>query len=207
LCDVLSNVLKCITIELLTSSPKAVLTASSVAFSPTANVRSSKTHLGAVTTREVDDYGNNIAVKNLLSQVESSRLLSQVANAGLLSKAQKSGVSLSKLEPLLKLAALNKDVMILVEAAAPEALPILPKIVELAPSALPLLASAIEIPPAALQTAALASLAAAAAGVYYIPDDSIASIAAQTLLVGLLGVAAPAASLIGASVLSKVKGL
>ena len=155
----------------------------------------------------MDDYGNNIAVKNLLTQVERSRLLSQVAQAGLLSKAQKSGVSLTKLEPLIKLAASNKDIMILVEAAAPEALPILPKIIELAPFALPLLASAIEIPPAALQTAALFSIVTAAAGVYFIPDDTIVGVASQTLIVGLLGVAAPAASLIGATVLSKVKGL
>jgi hypothetical protein len=183
------------------------LTISSRAFSPALNVQSSKISLGATAAREVDDYGNNIAVKNLLSQVESSQLLSQVAKAGLLSKAQKSGVSLTKLEPLIKLAASNKDVMILIEAAAPEALPILPTIIDLAPSALPLLASAIEIPPAALQIAALASVAAAAAGVYFIPDDSVIGVATQTLLVGLLGVVAPAASLIGATVLSKVKGL
>ncbi len=144
-------------------------------------------------------------MKNLLSQVEETKLLTKVAQAGLLSKAQASGISLTKLEPLLKLAASNKDVMILLEAAAPEALPILPKVVEIAPGALPLLGAAIQISPGALQGAAVASLAAAAAGVYVIPDDTAVQVAAQTLLVGTLGVAAPAASLVGSAVLSKIK--
>ena len=96
--------------------------------------------------------------------------------------------------------------MILLEAAAPEALPLLPKLVELAPPALPLLKAAIQISPGVLQGAAVASLAAAAAGVAYIPDDSTLEIAGQTLLVGALEIAAPAASLIGAGVLSKIKG-
>ena len=96
--------------------------------------------------------------------------------------------------------------MILLEAAAPEALPLLPKIVDIAPGALPLLGQAIAISPGALQGAAAASVAAAAAGVYLIPDDTVAQVAAQTLLVGTLGVAAPAASVIGAGVLSKIKG-
>jgi hypothetical protein len=106
----------------------------------------------------------------------------------------------------LKLAASNKDVMILLEAAAPEALPILPKVVELAPQALPLLGAAIGIPSVALYGAAAASLGAAGAGVYLIPDDTVVNVAIQTLLVGALGVAAPAASVVGATVLSKIKG-
>ena len=153
---------------------------------------------------EVDNTGNNIAVKNLLSQVETTGLLTKVAQAGLLSKAQQSGVSLTKLEPLLALAASNKEVMILLEAAAPEALPILPKIVDLAPPALPLLGAAISIPPSVLQGAAAASFAAAAAGIYLIPDDTVIQVAAQTLLGGVLGVAVPAASVIGAGVLTKI---
>ena len=121
-----------------------------------------------------------------------------------MSKAQASGITLTKLEPLLKLAASNKDVMILLEAAAPEALPLLPKIVEIAPGALPLLGAAIQISPGTLQAAALASVLAAAAGVYIIPDETTVQIAAQTLLVGGLGVAAPAASIIGAGILTKI---
>jgi len=154
---------------------------------------------------EVDSTGNNIAVKDLLEKVESTGLLTKVAQAGILSKAQASGISLTKLEPLLKLAAENKEVMILLEAAAPEALPILPKVVDLAPSALPLLAQAVQISPGVLQGAAAASVAAAAAGVVLIPDDTAVQVAAQTLLVGTLGVAAPAASIIGAGVISKIK--
>mmetsp|Transcript_15430 Transcript_15430/g.29105 ORF Transcript_15430/g.29105 Transcript_15430/m.29105 type:complete len:190 (-) Transcript_15430:199-768(-) len=155
---------------------------------------------------QVDDVGNNVAVKNLLQQVENTRLLSKVAQAGILSKAQASGITLSKLEPLLKLAASNKEVMILLEAAAPEALPLLPKVVEIAPGALPLLGTVIQISPGTLQAAAGASLAAAAAGIYLIPDDTVVQVAAQTLIGGTFGVAIPTASVIGAGVISKIKG-
>lgn len=180
----------------------ALLASTASAFTPASSSRA----FAPLKAAEVDNTGNNIAVKNLLEQVESTRLLTKVAQAGLLSKAQASGISLTKLEPLLKLAASNKDVMILLEAAAPEALPILPKVVEIAPSALPLLGAAIQISPGALQGAAVASIAAAGAGVVLIPDDTATQIAAQTLLVGTLGLAAPVASLVGSAVLSKIKG-
>ena len=183
---------------------KALFAASTSAFAPVQNKATFVAPLQV--TAEVDEYGNNNAVKSLLGQVEDTRLLTKVAQAGILSKAQASGITPLKLEPLLKLAASNKDVMILLEAAAPEALPLLPKLVELAPPALPLLKAAIQISPGVLQGAAVASLAAAAAGVAYIPDDTTLEIAGQTLLVGALGIAAPAASLIGAGVLSKIKG-
>jgi Protein of unknown function (DUF1118) len=152
---------------------------------------------------EVDQVGNNVAVKNLLEDVQARGLLTKVAQSGLLSKAQAAGLSLSKLEPLLALAAQNKEILILVEAATPETLPILPKIVELAPAALPLLATAISISPGTLQALGLASLAAAAGAVVVIPDDTIFEVAGQTLAVGALG-AAGAASLIGSAVLGKI---
>ena len=181
----------------------ALLATSVASFAPLSTPRVSVA-TNALATPEVDSTGNNLVVKDVLSKVESRRLLSKVAKAGILSKAQDSGVSLTKLEPLLKLAASNKDVMILLEAAAPEALPILPKVVDLAPQALPLLATAIQISPSTLQTAALASVAAAGAGVYLIPDDTVLLVAAQTLLVGACG-AAGAASAVGAVVLGKIK--
>ena len=184
----------------------ALFASSASAFAPANTPRTFVAPVNALSTPEVDNVGNNVAVKNLLGQVESTGLLTKVANAGLLSKAQQSGVSLTKLEPLLKLAASNKDVMILLEAAAPEALPILPKVVELAPAALPLLGAAIQISPSVLQGGAAASLVAAAAGVYLIPDDTIVEVAAQTVLAGTLGVAVPVASIVGSTVLSKIKG-
>jgi hypothetical protein len=153
---------------------------------------------------EVDATGNNIAVKNLLTKVESEGLLTKVAQSGLLSKAQEAGLSLSKLEPLLALAAENPEILILVESATPELLPILPKVVDLAPGALPLLANVVAIPPSALQIAGLASLGAAAGIVTVVPDDTVLEVAGQTLAVGVLGVAAPAASFIGAAVVSKI---
>jgi len=155
---------------------------------------------------EVDNTGNNIAVKNLLSKVNSSGILTKVANSGLLSKAQASGVSLSSLEPLLKFAGGNREIMILLEAATPEllALPILPKVIESAPAALPLLAAAIQVPTIVLQLAAVASLASAAAAVIIIPDDTVLQIAEQTLLVATLGVLS-VASAAGSVALSKAR--
>ena len=143
---------------------------------------------------EVDSVGNNVAFKELLVEIEDRQLLSQVARSGLLSKAQEAGVSLSNLEPLLKLASDNPDILVLVEASGPELLPVLPTVVKLAPSALPLLASAISIPPILLQVAGLGSIGLTAVILQITPDDTVVNVAAQTLAVGLLGIAAPVAS-------------
>lgn len=172
------------------------------AFAP-APVAQTGVSLRSSLANEVDSVGNNIAVKSLLQDVEASGLLTKVAQSGLLSKAQEAGISLSKLEPLLALAAENKEILILVEAATPELLPLLPKVVEVAPGALPLLATAVTISPGTLSALGLASLAAAGGAVVVIPDDSIVSIAAQTLAVGGLG-AAGAAALVGSSILGKL---
>jgi hypothetical protein len=152
---------------------------------------------------EVDSLGNNIAVKNLLKDVESSGLLTQVAQSGLLSKAQEAGLTLSKLEPLVALAAENKEILILVEAATPEVLPLLPKLVDLAPGALPLLATAITIPPSVISAVGLASLVAAVGAVVVIPDDTVLQVAEQTLAVGLLG-AGGVVSLVAAGILGNI---
>jgi len=138
-----------------------------------------------------------------LTDVESSGLLTKVAQSGLLSNAAAAGISLKKLEPLLALAAENPDILVVVEAAGPELLPLLPKLIELAPPALPLLAAAVKISPGLLSAAGLASFAAAVGAVVVIPDDTVAEVAAQTLAVGVLG-AAGAASLAGSAVLGKI---
>jgi hypothetical protein len=122
--------------------------------------------------KEVDSIGNNIAVKNLLENVERSGLLSAVASSGLLSKAQRAGISLSKLEPFLALAAENPDILILVEASGPELLPLLPTIVDLAPGALPLLALAISSHPFLLVPLVLAGRCRWCRRVH--PDDTVA---------------------------------
>ena len=152
---------------------------------------------------EVDTVGNNVAVKTLLTKVQEERLLSKVAASGLLSKAQAAGISLSKVEPLLALAADYPDILILVEASGPDLLKILPTIVDLAPGALPLLATAIGTPPAVIQGAGIGALLAAAAAVAFIPDDSVTNVALQTLAVGL-AVPVAGASLAGAALLSKL---
>lgn len=152
---------------------------------------------------EVDSVGNNIKVKSLLEKVEAEGLLTKVAESGLLSKAQKAGITLSKLEPLLALAAENPDILILVEASGPELLAILPSLVDLAPGALPLLAAAVGVPPAIIGAAGPAVLLAAGAAVYAIPDDSVTNVALQTLIVGL-SLPAAGAAVIGSAILGKL---
>jgi len=182
----------------------ALLASSVSAFAPTP---SSRVSVQLQAKPNVDNIGNNIAIKNLLNKVDSSGVLSKVAESGLLSKAEASGVSLSSLEPLLRFAGGNREIMILLEAATPEllALPILPKVIEFAPAALPLLSAAVQIPTIALQLGAIASLASAAAAVTFIPDDTILEIAAQTILVATLGLIIPAASAAGSVALSKAR--
>lgn len=165
---------------------------------------------GAIVTSKVDSTGNNLAVKSFLESAESTKLLSKVAKAGLLSKAAAAGITLSKLEPLI-IAAADKgildEVLILTEAAGPDILTLLPTVVDLAPQALPLLALGLDIQPVALQGAALASIGAAYGIVQVVPDDTVAQVAGQTLAVAVLGLAVPAASLVGATVLGKIKSL
>lgn len=179
----------------------ALLCSYSAAFSPVARQRASSAlkAYGA----EVDSVGNNIKVKSLLEKVESERLLSKVAASGLLSKAQKAGITLSKLEPLLSLAAENPDILVLVEASGPELLAVLPSVVDLAPGALPLLAAAVEVPPALIGAAGPAALLAAGAAVVAIPDDTVLNVALQTLIVGV-SVPLAGASVIGAALLTKL---
>ena len=187
-------------------APAPQQSASNLALHATAN----RAAPGAIVTSKVDATGNNIAVKDFLESAEATKLLSKVAQAGLLSKAAAAGITLSKLEPLI-IAAADKgvldEVLILTEAAGPDILPLLPTVVDLAPSALPLLALGLDIPPVALQAGALASIGAAYVIVGAVPDDTVAQVAAQTLAVAVLGVAVPAASLVGATVLGKIKSL
>ena len=103
----------------------ALAIATTSAFAPQPAAFRAKTPLSASPRAPVvDNLGNNIAVKNLLLNVEQSKLLSKVAASGLLSNAQQAGISLSKLEPLLQLAAENPSILVLVEAAGPELLPL-----------------------------------------------------------------------------------
>jgi hypothetical protein len=181
----------------------AVACSMASAFAPAPVAQRNVISLQVSLAEEVDYLGNNIVVKDLLEKVESSGLLSKVAKSGLLSKAQKAGLTLSKLEPLLALAAENKDILILVEAATPELLPLLPKLVDLAPGVLPLAAQLISVPPGVLFGLGLASLGGAVGAVVVIPDDTILEVAAQTAAFGVLG-AAGAASLVGSAIVTKI---
>ena len=180
----------------------ALVCASTSAFAPQPSAFVSKALSASIPT--VDNLGNNLAVKSLLLNVESSGLLTKVARSGLLSKAQEAGISLSKLEPLLQLAADNPEILVLVEAAGPELLPLLPTLVDLAPPVLPLLALAISIPAPVIGGAGLASAAAAFVAVGIIPDDTVVEVAAQTLIVGVLGLTVPVLSLAASAVIGKL---
>jgi Protein of unknown function (DUF1118) len=184
-----------------------------LAFSPTTNTVKStqqqqkQQRLYAATNSyggEVDVLGNNLKVKALLEKVQNDGLLSKVAQSGLLSKAQEAGVTLSKLEPLLELAASNPEILILVEASGPELLPLLPTIVDIAPGALPLLATAISVPSPLIGAAGLAVIGAAVTACSVIPDDSVFNVAVQTLIVGL-SLPAAVASFAGAAILGQLK--
>ena len=193
---------------------KALLCNVSLAFTPSTTKTSSVRYtqqpklpaLQAATNYadEVDVIGNNIKVKELLEKVENDRLLSKVAASGLLSKAQAAGITLSKLEPLLELAASNPEILILVEASGPELLPILPTIVDVAPGALPLLATAITVPPPLIGAAGLAVIGAAFTACSVIPDDSVTNVALQTFIVAL-SLPAVVASFAGAAILGQLK--
>lgn len=185
----------------------ALLATSVNAFAPAAvnsvqsNVVSTRIAASPFDTPEVDATGNNVVVKDLLSNMQNTGFLTQVANSGLLSKAQEAGVSLSSLEPFLALAAENPDILVLVEAAGPDILPLLPTIVETTPSLLPLLALGVGIKPATLQALGLAAAAGAGASVVLIPDNTLVEVAGQTLLAASLAGAAGAA-FVGSAALS-----
>jgi hypothetical protein len=103
----------------------------------------------------------------------------------------------------LALAAENPDILILVEASGPELLPLLPTIVDLAPAALPLLAAAVSVPPGAIAGAGVALLGVAFAAITTIPDDTVTSVALQTLVVGL-ALPGAAAAFAGSALLGKL---
>lgn len=197
----ISHVFQLLLLLLLTTA--LCLCGTTQGFVPVASSQCRPSSLNGVVPIEVDTIGNNIKVKELLQKVEDQRLLSKVAESGLLSKAQAAGITLGKLEPLLELAADNPDILILVEASGPEVLAILPSVVDLAPGALPLLATAVGIPPIALSAAGASVLAAAVATLAVVPDDSVATVAFQTLVVGL-SVPAAGAAFVGSAILGQL---
>ena len=80
----------------------------------------------------------------------------------------------------------------------------MPTLVDLAPPVLPLLALAISIPAPVIGGAGLASAAAAFVAVGIIPDDTVVEVAAQTLIVGVLGLTVPVLSLAASAVIGKL---
>lgn len=123
---------------------------------------------------------------------------------GLLSKLDKSGVKLSTLAPLLK-AADKAGVLSIVEGSSDKILPLVSTAVDFAPGLIPIAGTVLKAGPAPLIAVALASLTAAGSVIVLVPDDSIASIALQTLAAVPLGAIIPGSCVIGAGLLSKLK--
>ena len=99
----------------------------------------------------------------------------------------------------------ENDLIGVLEASSDKVLPIVATGIELAPALLPLAKVALKLPSTTLYAGALASIAAAGAAVYLIPDDSIVEIAAQTALAIPLGAILPGALGVGGFLLSKLK--
>ena len=97
------------------------------------------------------------------------------------------------------------DLLGVLEASSDKVLPLAATAIDLAPAALPLVKIAINTPAVILLGGAAASAAAAFAAVTIIPDDSISSVAVQTLLAVTLGLIVPGALSVGGLVLSKLK--
>eukprot|EP00877_Chromochloris_zofingiensis_P007189 jgi/Chrzof1/2723/Cz11g26170.t1 len=129
----------------------------------------------ATTKSKVEKKMSGLAV---LLKIEELGLLSKVEQLGLLSKLEQSGLTLSKIEESGLLSQLEKS------------------------GALKMVAD--ENTPTALSLTGWTLLAAAAALVYFIPDDSTGLIAAQVAGASVLGGAAVAA-LVGAGFLSQLQ--
>ncbi|CAM9888476.1 unnamed protein product [Heterosigma akashiwo] len=152
------------------------------------------------------DASKELDVAALASRVEELELLSKVADLGVLSKIERAGLTLSQTAPLLKLVD-EQGLLYLLEdeELVNKAVPLLPTLVEQAPKLLPLAGAALKAGPTPLYALAAAGLAAGAAEIALIPDDSVASIALQAFLAVPLLAVAPAAGVIGGTILSKLK--
>uniref|UniRef100_A0A6U1PC24 Uncharacterized protein n=1 Tax=Fibrocapsa japonica TaxID=94617 RepID=A0A6U1PC24_9STRA len=144
------------------------------------------------------------AIAETLIKAENLKLLTRVSKLGLLSKAEKFGISLSKLEPFLKLAD-ESGVLLELEKSSAKTFPLLPKAVDQAPALLSLAESALALNPSVLLAGAAASAAAGAYAIYAIPDDSITNMALQSFIAIPLIAVIPGAAVVGSTVLSKLK--
>ena len=106
--------------------------------------------------------------------------------------------------PLLVLAD-KYDALGVLEASSDKVLPLAAKAIELAPALLPLAGTALKTSPTVLYGGAAVSVVAAVSFVNLIPDDSVSSIALQTLIAVPLGAIIPGALGVGGFVLSKLK--
>lgn len=84
-------------------------------------------------------------------------------------------------------------------------MPLIAKGIELSPQLLPLASTAIKTKPSTLTSVAFLSLAAGAAEIVLIPDNSVVSVALQTALFLPLGLILPGALVVGSALLKKLE--
>lgn len=135
--------------------------------------------------------------------LSSNKILTKTAQLGLLTRLEKAGFTLTTAVPLLKLAD-EKDLLGVLEASSDKVLPLVAKGIELSPKLLPLAGVAIETPPVVLFAGAGGSLAAAAALIATVPDDTVSNVAFQVATGIPLGVILPGALAVGGVVLGKL---
>lgn len=122
----------------------------------------------------------------------------------MLTRLENAGFTLTTAAPLLIFADEN-DLLGVLEASSDKVLPLVAQAIDLAPGLLPIAAIALKTPPPVFFGAAAASAAACVGAILLIPDDSIASIAAQVALAVPLGLLLPGGLTVGGVVLSKLK--
>ena len=96
------------------------------------------------------------------------------------------------------------DLIGYLEASSDEILPLAAKAIDAAPALLPLAGIALKTSSTIYYSGAAASLAAAVAVLYVIPDDSVLSVAIQTALAVPLGAILPGALGVGGFLISKI---
>ncbi|CEM08122.1 unnamed protein product [Vitrella brassicaformis CCMP3155] len=156
------------------------------------------------TRRQVaaDEYED--VVPRVLKRTEELQLLSKLAEAGLLSKAEKAGLTLSQIEPLLKVVD-EQYALYGLEEVAPKIVPALPALLEAAPGLLPVASAVLSTPWFVFVLLSIASFAGGVGQLLYLPDDSVTSVALQTFLFVPLAVILPGVALVTAFITARVQ--
>ena len=155
----------------------------------------------------LEPYGSGVdpfaEIEKTISVVDEKQLLTKVAELGLLSKLDRAGLKLRDVEPLLHFAE-EEGLVGALGDVNDEILPLLPTLIGLAPLGLPLVKVALNTPPPLFFVLAAASVGGAFV-VSSVPDDSVSSVALQTLISVPLATLFPALFVVLGGVTSKLQ--